>query len=301
MAHKILHMCGNPECKQYSNKRRIRKGLTCEACGWHMLTAQEFQDWVGYELEDEPTDELFSEMVHEQITGHHRDDRHISLDDMIFDINHRKRGTQPLLPLSNGNTNGHKPEKKPDDTFSAPACLTGCPIAQGPVIEIPYALYQVWVGLARAIDTEWLAYLRGEVVDGVYKVTDMTFPEQSATSVHVSARDGVLVPEGTIAAVHSHVGMDVFFSEEDKAHFNHPIELVVNRKGDLLANGISTLACGQIHRGPARIVFLGQEDIKPYVEALKAKLATPKQSIPLDDSTRREPVTTIRHHGRGVQ
>lgn len=179
-------------------------------------------------------------------------------------------GEQKMLPGVEAHYTVREPEKK--DTFTCPSDLTGCPVAKKSVVRIPIAMFNRWIFLAGQIDTEWIAYLKGvETAPGTYEITSMYFPEQKATSTHCDAEDGE-IEEGTIGAVHSHVGMKAFFSGEDEKHFNHKIEIVVNRDGDILANGRTQLECGRFHRGLADILFVGCEEELDLVEKLKSKL-----------------------------
>lgn len=164
---------------------------------------------------------------------------------------------------------------KHDDTFRCSPDLRGCPIAQKPTVYIPLALYNKWIFLAEQVETEWIAYLTGKKREGKedeYEIEDMYFPLQEATGSHVDAKDGEIVREDTIAAVHSHVGMNVFFSKEDEDHFNHTIELVVNNKGEIMAVGRTKLECGRWHRGPADIRFIECEDELALEDELRSKL-----------------------------
>lgn len=164
---------------------------------------------------------------------------------------------------------------KHDDTFRCSPDLKGCPIAKSAKVYVPIDMYNKWIFLAGQLQTEWIAYLKGEQVEGKpdeYKLTDMYFPNQKASGAHCEAEDGE-IQEGTIAAVHSHVGMGVFFSAEDQAHFNHQIELVVNNKGEILAIGRTQLECGRFHRGNAEIIFVGCEEELALEEQLRGKIS----------------------------
>jgi len=164
---------------------------------------------------------------------------------------------------------------KPADTFScADADVEGCPLTTKAKIEMPNLMYQQWVALAKAFDTEWLAYLKGERrTDGVWEIKGMYFPPQTVTGAHVDVPTGFKIEDGTIGAVHSHVAMGVFFSGEDKKHMNHPIELIVNRKGEVAAAVATPLECGRNSRVEATITLMGTDDRhKEIIELLKTKL-----------------------------
>ena len=163
---------------------------------------------------------------------------------------------------------------KHDDTFRCEPDVRGCPIATKPKVFIPLEMYNRWIFLANQLSTEWIAYLKGNLREGKtneYEITEMYFPKQKAGAAHCEAEEGE-IQEGTIAAVHSHVGMNVFFSSTDEAHFNHQIELVVNNKGEILATGRSQLECGRYHRGQADITFTGCEEEINLEKELSEKL-----------------------------
>jgi proteasome lid subunit RPN8/RPN11 len=203
------------------------------------------------------------------------------------------------IPHRNGFNPIQNAPAPPQTTFQCPSDLSGCPIASKVTVYVPYDMYKDWVFLAQELDTEWIAYLIGEETsEGKIQIRDMYFPQQKANSTHCEAEDGGILPN-TIAAVHSHVGMKVFFSSEDIAHFNHPVELVVNRAGELLANGRVKLECGRYHRGPATVVFTGAEDQISLVGALKQKLK--KEAPPFTTSNSPKSVQEIlRYEGEGL-
>lgn len=167
---------------------------------------------------------------------------------------------------------------KHDDTFRCTPDVKGCPIATAAKVYIPLQMFNKWVFLANQLSTEWIAYLKGyekENDPGKFVITDMYFPKQKGNATHCDAEDGE-IQEGTIAAVHSHVSMNAFFSSEDVAHFNHAIELVVNSRGEIKAIGRTKLECGRYHRGDADIVFTGCEEELALEKALSEKLTEEK-------------------------
>ncbi len=138
-------------------------------------------------------------------------------------------------------------------TADAPADVKGCPISIKRKIEMPNSMHQQWVYLAKRFNTEWIAYLRGiERPDGIWQIDSMYLPLQVANGAHVDAvkvsDGGTPIEAGTIGAVHSHVDMGAFFSGEDEKHMNHPIEMVVNRRGEIAASLRIQLDCGRFSR-----------------------------------------------------
>jgi hypothetical protein len=167
-------------------------------------------------------------------------------------------------------------ERKVPDLFSCPSDLSGCPVATPAVVDIPLAMFNRWIFLARQMPTEWLAYLKGrEVEPNHYLIEDMYFPKQRVTGTHCEAEDGE-IQEGVIATVHSHVAMKAFFSQEDTMHMNHQIEMVINRDGEIQANGRIKLECGRFHRGPAKVRFVDCGEDLAVLEGLKQQVSPDK-------------------------
>lgn len=156
-------------------------------------------------------------------------------------------------------------------------CVDGdCPVEKdkdAPTLTIPREMWESWINLAKKFDTEWIAYLIGKKVsDREWEVTDMYFPKQRATSVHVTAEPGE-IREGTVAAVHSHVGMGVFFSKEDTDHANHDVEVVINRDAKYKMSVRITLECGRFARVDGELLLRGKERPEdPLVGDLKKVL-----------------------------
>lgn len=155
------------------------------------------------------------------------------------------------------------------DTQAANICGS-CPIAKPPKVKIPFALFQAWVDLAREVDTEWFAFLLGDVE--TLEVTDCYFPDQELpTGGHCEpTRDAERRP-GTIGSVHSHHRMKAFFSEEDTAHMNWPVEIVLNADGEIKANIRHRLECGRFQRVDVDVDILGRPN---WAEAYRAQLTT---------------------------
>lgn len=196
----------------------------------------------------------------------------------------------------------------PIDTFTCPEDLTTCPVAPKASVEITIEMFNQWTYLARRFSTEWIAYLLGErsatdpnkvIISGMY------FPKQKANGGHCSAEDREILP-GTIGAVHSHVGMNVFFSNEDVAHFNHDIELVVNNRGEIRANGRTRLDCGRYHRAEARVILSGTDEMQKLGDELQSKISAESLSstfvsVHPPTSVSIHPQTVIRHHGGAAE
>jgi len=236
----------------------------CFECGGDLFPFEDF------EFEDDPEDLILSDddsqRVLEEIRAHRKannvqSDLFEGIGEYVSSNYHQDRG--PIV-------------EKVSDTFQCPSDLTGCPVASKAKVFIPVDLFNKWVYLARRLDTEWIAYLTGEETgDNEYTIKDMYFPKQKANGVHCEAEDGE-IREGTIAAVHSHVGMRAFFSAEDERHFNHTVELVVNRAGDIVANGRTRLECGRWHRGTASVIFTGCEEAIDMEKELRENIAPDK-------------------------
>lgn len=200
----------------------------------------------------------------------------------VPDVSHRGRGRERVKSWEGPSGNGYPAypaarytPPKPADTFTCPDDLTTCPVAKKARLLITQDMFNTWVYLAQRFDTEWLAYLKGEAVHDqpfTWRVDDLYFPSQKATGVHVEADEGTALP-GTVAAVHSHVAMDAFFSDEDVRHANWPVEVVINRNGKFKAAGRTQLECGRWHRGEADLIISRNNEADQQLEAdLKAVL-----------------------------
>lgn len=178
-----------------------------------------------------------------------------------------------------------------DDTF---VCTTpdleGCPILakpSTPLVHVPFDMYQKWIWLCKVYKTEWIAYLKGgqNAQTKVWEIEDMYFPRQRATGSHVDAEDGEIT-EGTIGSVHSHVAMSAFFSEEDKRHFNHNVEMVVNRSGDLAISVRIPLECGRWSRITTTALLIGTDVMAAASDALGNKLTEQQYASPTGNVNR---------------
>jgi hypothetical protein len=147
-----------------------------------------------------------------------------------------------------------------------------CPVATTPSLRIPYSTYQAWTFLAHMFDVEWIAYHKGAMEDNNYTLEEgMVFPLQRAREAHVQAESkGEL--EGMIAAIHSHHSMSAYFSQEDKEHWNMPVELVINNKGELAANVRVKLDCLRWARVKPKTILTYTSEQQSLEAQLKAKL-----------------------------
>lgn len=146
-----------------------------------------------------------------------------------------------------------------------------CPIAKVPSVHVPRQLFDQWIALAEDNKTEWLAYLIGvfKPDNNRYEVEKIYFPPQTATGGHVDVDEGFECHAGTIGAVHSHVQMQVFFSGEDLAHSNWPVEIVVNASGDVKAMVRHKLECGKYAKSDGKVWLIGDSASSTYAAALK--------------------------------
>jgi hypothetical protein len=166
---------------------------------------------------------------------------------------------------------------KPSDTFTCAGDIKGCPMMTSMenehLVRIPHDMYQNWIWLCLRFDTEWIAYLKGtqDPTTKVWSITEMYFPKQKANSSHVDAADGE-VQEGTIGSVHSHVSMGAFFSTEDENHFNHPVEMVINREGKMAICVRLPLECGRFSRVKTKCLLIGNDTCQALATDLESKL-----------------------------
>lgn len=146
------------------------------------------------------------------------------------------------------------------DTFACSVDgVTACSKAPNPDILFDSRLWQSIVGLCERFNTEWMAYLIGDKrQDGDYAIEKLSFPEQTAGGAHVKREPDAdfRPPERTVGVIHSHVGMQAFFSATDKAHANWPVEIVVNRKGEYEVSTRVELPCGDSMRRGSRVLLL---------------------------------------------
>jgi proteasome lid subunit RPN8/RPN11 len=239
--------------------------IICKGCHGEMISFDQFRQEIEAEIEG-------VQYTSNGDDGHNLNEQ-LTTASKFFDSS-KQEGKSPL-----------------NDTFTCPSDLTGCPIAKKTLVMIPLELFQKWVFLATSINTEWIAYLIGhEEEEFKIRITDMYFPRQIATPTHVDAEEGE-IREGTIAAVHSHVGMDAFFSSEDIKHMNHRVELVLNRSGHIKANSRTKLECGRYHRGEAEVLLVSEEQVTMLNE-LKEKITrdTTQFQIPNDTGRSKVPI-----------
>src|SRR5256886_12853323 len=103
-----------------------------------------------------------------------------------------------------------------------------CPLKPTvPSILIDAQMWNCLMAATKEYDTEWIALLIGRLDkdsknEPAYVIERFYFPPQTASGTHVDVPTGVKPKVGTIGAIHSHVGMGVFFSSTDKDHSNWP-------------------------------------------------------------------------------
>jgi proteasome lid subunit RPN8/RPN11 len=183
-------------------------------------------------------------------------------------------GSNRQLPTSYRNVPITVKEPPKNDTWTcAIKDVSGCPIAVTPQVRVPNEMYQAWTELAGEFNTEWMAYLIGtfDPSTGDAEITEMYFPPQSASGAHVEMPDeNFRARPGTIAAVHSHVRMDAFFSETDTAHANWPVEIVINARGESKMAARIKLECGRYSRVDGKVLLIGVRAADLYRDQLKS-------------------------------
>lgn len=216
-------------------------------------------------------------------------------EDLTDELRANDAAKEPLLLGIGGATESAETEDDEPATFRAPCDVKGCPIAPKCTVYIPFTLYSTWLFLAKRFDVEWIAYLRGELKDEstIHIAADgMYFPKQVAQSAHVAAEPNTVLP-GTIGSVHSHVDMEAFMSAEDERHFNHPVDMVINRKGNIVAVMRRKLRCGEFERVKCSVLLNGTEADVGAEDALEAVLTK-------ETSAFTPPSTTVStHRGNG--
>ena len=215
-----------------------------------------------------------------------------------FDASYSRGGnhnqTLPVVTL---------PQADNDDEWSS-ECLRvrGCPIASTDVkVEVPLRIYNQWVFLANQFSTEWIAYLIGQQADSEthnWQITDFYFPKQVATGAHLDVdkewlRDNA--KPNTIGSVHSHVGMRAFFSSEDEKHFNHAVEMVINRSGDMCANIAIRLECGRSSRMGTKVIWTECETELALAQQLREAIV--EESAHRQSTWDKNDIITFDHRG----
>jgi hypothetical protein len=167
------------------------------------------------------------------------------------------------------------------DTFTCNPDVKGCPLPlKEPVVRIPQVMFDEWVFLAQQLDTEWIAYFMGtEREPFEYDLTECYFPKQTASAATCHAVDGE-VREGTLGSVHSHVAMSAFFSGTDEAHFNHQVELVINRRGEVDSRVRIKLECGRFSRVKAKVLLMVPDEKMAKVKLLQEQIVEPPAFVP---------------------
>jgi hypothetical protein len=166
-------------------------------------------------------------------------------------------------------------------TFESNCDVEDCPVAPKGQVLMPWQLYQTCTFLCKKLSVEWLAYITGEEKEGnvLLRVDGMYFPKQKAQPAHVEADGPVEWRDGTIASIHSHVGMHAFFSAEDRDHFNHLCDMVINNRGEMEAVVRRKLDCGRFQRVKTPIVLSDATEPLAILEQLKSVLTVEKATV----------------------
>jgi hypothetical protein len=171
--------------------------------------------------------------------------------------------TTPASSLGSPSTSGYSKAHtfhtlKDDETFTCDSVeVSGkCPIANVPNIYIAEHLWNLFIDLAAAVDTEWMVLLYGkQEEEGNYVLGQFYFPPQTVSPTSVDIPTGVVPKAGVIAALHSHVQMNAFFSGTDKDHSNWPVEIVLNARGNYEAICRHKLECGRYAKSESKVML----------------------------------------------
>lgn len=269
--------CLNKNCKRFKTIIPLlsENHVLCSECKHDLFTIGEEAVSVGdqfmIDLQDMAPDERQETLAEHFLAQVHQTASPTTLPPVI--VNDRRRVKQH-----------NKPVVHDEDTWTV-ACseLEGCPIDEKPTPEvlIPQEMFDAWVNLCWHTDLEWLAYLIGHVDEedeNVYHVTDYYFPKQIANGGHLDVDPSEVPREGVIGAIHSHVAMSAFFSGEDKKHFNHKVEMVMNRAGDVKAAIQYKLECGRFSRDLDSEVTIVASAFQEQVNAALDAALTRQQS-----------------------
>lgn len=133
--------------------------------------------------------------------------------------------------------------------------VTECSRAKPRRCSIPASLWFDLLTLAQRDKDEWLCYLIGEETEDGISVSDVAFPSQVRGVANVEVTGGA--PEHCVGKLHSHNTMKAFFSSTDRQHFNWPLEVVINARGEYEAVCRVKLPCGELMHTAARILVTG--------------------------------------------
>lgn len=264
--------CLNKSCKRFKTIIPLlsENHVLCSECKHDLFTVGEEAVAVGTQMMiDLNADEAYENMT---------DDERLEMEaDRLIAAAHNQASPTTLPPVMVSDRRRYKQPKtkvKQDEDTWTVACseLEGCPIDDKPTPEviIPQEMFDAWVNLCWHTDLEWLAYLIGHVDEedeDVYHVTDYYFPKQIATGGHLDVDPSEVPREGVIGAIHSHVAMSAFFSGEDKKHFNHKVEMVLNREGNVKAAIQYKLECGRFARNLESEVTIVESEKQAAVNA----------------------------------
>ena len=205
------------------------------------------------------------------------------------DYMERNRSHFPMLPSR------EQAAAPKNDSWTCNPDVEGCPVKKKAKVNVPVEMWDQWIFLARQLDTEWIAYLKGtgDPTTGEYNITEFYFPAQHVAPATVEPVDGERQQEGTIGSVHSHVSMGAKFSGTDLAHFNHDVELVINRNGDVDNRLRVKLDCGKYERTIGDVMLTQCDSRLAMVEQLKGKfVARPVWQPPAPQQTSQQPSPT---------
>ena len=139
-------------------------------------------------------------------------------------------------------------------------------------VSMPAEIYMSAKDLAKGLDSEWFAYLKGSIDGNNIRVSAMEVPEQEASATYCETTPEAVDPE-VIGWIHSHVEMSAFFSVTDRdTAQSHLLTMVINRKGEIKALVRKALPCGFNTFGEAEVDITYEHDTSSFVEAAKAKV-----------------------------
>jgi proteasome lid subunit RPN8/RPN11 len=163
----------------------------------------------------------------------------------------------------------------------------GVEITSVPVMEhrhCPEAITKVrfdaekWRDLNRLMvrmgNKEYAAYLLGDTMDGVPRVTDYYIPEQEVSYTSADIIEDDLPDEvrlNIIGWIHSHHHMAAFHSGRDEDSMNYPLNVVISLTGHKATYRHAT-SCGNVIRSEVELVIVEEERVIPGVEKIKDKV-----------------------------
>jgi hypothetical protein len=262
-----LRFCDRVSCKLYSKliSYNLVESISCRSCGWPTI------------LTSSPPNLHISEQSLRVCLTQSCD---------LYNKPIVYRLTETKCKLCGWETIPNERETLKSDKPLTFECkdIKGCPLVTSqPEVQIPFDLYSEWIFLCRQLDVEWIANLKGTTEkDGWLHYIDREGMYFNKQEVGEATAESTFLDqskeEGTIGRIHSHVNMKAFFSGTDWDHFSSPVELVINRNGQMECVVRIKLRCGEFSRVEASIKLIPSEAQVKVLADLESKITIKPKS-----------------------